>query len=160
MFTICWKRPGEPFPNTSLTGDWRGSSKFCETPDTRRVELPTSRSKSASGTCHISIGYSAANTVQHQPTYAMRRSTDASAATTRKIADRSELPSWELVEPEQLKNHDFAGAVVFDLLRFAELEWSATFRTNVEDASSSLPSCPRSASLATRRPLAFSTRTE
>jgi hypothetical protein len=28
----------------------------------------------------------------------MRRSTDASAATTRKIADRSELPSWELVE--------------------------------------------------------------
>jgi hypothetical protein len=28
----------------------------------------------------------------------MRRSTDTSAATTRKIADRSELPSWELVE--------------------------------------------------------------
>src|SRR5580698_3945142 len=27
MFTICWKRPGEPFPNTCLTDGWRRSGR-------------------------------------------------------------------------------------------------------------------------------------
>jgi hypothetical protein len=41
-----------------------------------------------------------------------------------------------------------------------EADEPATFRTNVADSVSSLPSPPRSASRGTRCPLAFSTRTE